>query len=166
VDERARSLARAFGFDTIWEVPAGSIPQMPSYPARGSAVLEAMHRGIPAVFCEVGSEGRLEESLVEFTVEGVLNVMKTLRMIPGPARDQPAQVLRGGQVLFASRAGLFLNYSRPAQRLQPGQVLGRIVDLRGQTVEEIQAPAEGVITNTITLGVANSGDMLYVIGNV
>jgi predicted deacylase len=166
VDERTRSFARAFGFDTIWEVPEGTIPEMPSYPGRGSAVVEAMHRGIPAVFCEVGSEGRLEESLVDFTVKSVLNVMRTYRMYPGEAEQRPAQVLSGGHVLFASRAGLFLNYSKPAQRLTPGQLLGRIIDLRGEVVEEILAPSEGVITNTITLGVANPGDMLYVIGDV
>jgi hypothetical protein len=166
VDDRTRAFARAFAFDTIWEVPHGSIPEMPSYPARGSAVLEAMYRGIPAVFCEVGSEGRLEESLVDFTVQGILNVLKTYHMLPGHAETRSTQVLTGGHVLFASRAGLFLNYTRPGQRLQTGQLLGRIVDLKGQVVEEIQAPSEGVITNTITLGVANSGDMLYVIGNI
>jgi predicted deacylase len=166
IDERTRAFARSFGFDTIWEVPQGSIPEMPTYPGRGSAVREAMQRGIPAVFCEVGSEGRLEEPLVEFTVNAVLNVMRTHKMYPGDAHAGPVQVLRGGHVLFASRGGLFINHTKPAQRLKSGQLIGRIVSLRGEVVEEIRAPSEGVITNTITLGVANPGDMLYVIGDV
>jgi predicted deacylase len=166
VDERTRAFARSFGFDTIWEVPHGSIPEMPTYPGRGSAVREAMQRGIPAVFCEVGSEGRLEESLVDFTVKAVLNVMRTQQMYPGDAETRRAQVLRGGHVLFASRGGLFVNRAKPAQRLNPGQLIGLIVSLRGEVVEEIRAPSEGVLTNTITLGVANPGDMLYVIGDV
>lgn len=166
VDERTRAFARSFGFDTIWEVPQGSIPEMPTYPGRGSAVREAMQHGIPAVFCEVGSEGRLDESLVDFTVKAVLNVMRTQRMYPGDAQTRPAQILRGGHVLFASRGGLFINHAKPAQRLSPGQLIGQIVSLRGDVVEEIRAPSEGVLTNTITLGVANPGDMLYVIGDV
>lgn len=166
VDERTRAFARSFGFDTIWEVPQGSILEMPTYPGRGSAVREAMQHGIPAVFCEVGSEGRLDESLVDFTVKAVLNVMRTQRMYPGDAQTRPAQILRGGHVLFASRGGLFINHAKPAQRLSPGQLIGQIVSLRGDVVEEIRAPSEGVLTNTITLGVANPGDMLYVIGDV
>lgn len=166
VDEKTRELARAFAFDTIWEVPAGTIPEMPTYPGRGSAVLEAMHQGIPAVFCEVGSEGRLEEPLVELTVNGVLNVMRTYGMLPGKPVTSDAQVLSGGHVLFSSRAGLFLNYTKPGQRIHLNEVLGRVVNLRGEVVEEIVSPCEGVITNTITLGVTNPGDMLYVIGDV
>lgn len=166
VDERTRVFARSFSFDTIWEVPQGSIPEMPTYPGRGSAVREAMQHGIPAVFCEVGSEGRLEEPLVDFTVKAVLNVMRTLKMYPGAVETRSAQVLRGGHVLFASRGGLFINHAKPAQRLSPGQLIGQIVSLRGEVVEDIRAPSEGVLTNTITLGVANPGDMLYVIGDV
>jgi predicted deacylase len=108
----------------------------------------------------------LEESLVDFTVNAVLNVMRTQKMYPGDAETRRAQVLRGGHVLFASRGGLFINHTKPAQRLEPGQLIGQIVSLRGELVEEIRAPSEGVITNTITLGVANPGDMLYVIGDV
>jgi predicted deacylase len=125
-----------------------------------------MQHGIPAVFCEVGSEGRLEEPLVDLTVHAVLNVLRSLKMYPGAAETRPAQVLRGGHVLFASRGGLFINHAKPAQRLRPGQLLGQIVSVRGNLLEEIRAPSEGVLTNTITLGVANPGDMLYVIGDV
>ncbi len=166
VDERTRTLAKAFAFDTIWEVPGGTLPEMPSYPARGSAVLEAMHHGIPAVFCEVGSEGKLEDALVDFTVDGMLNVMRSYGMIEGTPAVSNAQLLSGGHVLFSNAAGLFLNYTKPAQRIHTGEVIGRIVDLKGVVVEEILAPSEGVITNTITLGVTNPGDMLYVIGDV
>jgi len=166
IDEKTRALARAFAFDMIWEVPYGTIPQMPTYPGRGSAVGEAMRLGIPGVFCEVGSEGRLEEPLVELTVAGLLNVMRSYGMLPGEARRVDAQVLSGGNVLFAARGGLFLNYTRPAQQLAAGELLGRIVSLSGETLEEIVAPCASVVTNTITLGVANPGDMLYVLGNI
>lgn len=165
IDRRTRELARAFGFDILWEVPYGTIPQMPTYPGRGSVVREAAELGIPGVFCEVGSEGRLEEPLVELTINGLLNVMRTYRMLPGePIRKEP-EVYSGGNVLFASRAGLFLNYSKPADRLTKGQLLGRVVNLQGETIEEFHAPGAGVMTNTITLGVVNPGDMLYVIGD-
>lgn len=165
IDRRTRELARAFGFEILWEVPQGTVPQMPKYPGRGSAVREAMALGIPGVFCEVGSEGRLEEPLVELTLNGLLNVMRTYGMLPGePVRREP-EVFSGGNVLFSTRGGLFWNYSKPGDRLTKGQLLGRIVSLRGEVLEEIHAPGAGVMTNTITLGVTNPGDMLYVIGD-
>jgi uncharacterized protein len=104
VDRRTRELARAFAFDILWEVPYGTIPQMPTYPGRGSVVREAAELGIPGVFCEVGSEGRLEESLVELTVNGLLNVMRTYGMLPGEAVRREPTVYSGGNVLFATRA--------------------------------------------------------------
>ncbi len=165
VDAKTRALARAFAFDILWEVPQGTIPQMPTYPGRGSVVREAAALGIPGVFCEVGSEGRLEEDLVELTVNGLLNVMRTYGMLAGePIRREP-EVYVGGNVLFASRGGLFFNYSKPGDRLTKGQLLGRLIDLSGEVVEEFHAPGAGVMTNTITLGIANPGDMLYVIGD-
>ena len=166
IDDETRKLAHAFGFDLVWEVPQGTIPQMPGYPGRGSSVGEAMRLGIPGAICEVGSEGRLEEPLVDLTVNGLLNVMRTYGMLSGEAAKTTTQVLSGGNVLFSSRAGLFLNYTKPAQQLAKDQLLGKIVSLKGEVLEEFKAPCASVVTNTVTLGVANPGDMLFVLGNV
>ncbi|WP_168694334.1 succinylglutamate desuccinylase/aspartoacylase family protein [Sphingomonas flavalba] len=165
-NRRTREMARAFGFDLIWEVPQGSIPEMPSYPERGNAVMEAMKSGIPAVFCEVGSEGRLEEALVEKTIAGILNVMRTYHMLPGDAVKTNARVLIGGHVLFSSRGGLFLNRAVAGQEVEKGEILGEIVNLKGKTVEEIRSPNHCMVSNTITLAITNPGDMLYVLGNI
>ena len=34
-DEKTRNFARAFGFDLVWELSVGSIPEMPNYPGVG-----------------------------------------------------------------------------------------------------------------------------------
>jgi predicted deacylase len=167
VDEKIRALARAFGFPLLWEVPQGSIPEMPGYPGRGSAVMEAALQGIPAVICEVGGEGKLEERFVELTVDGLLRALGHLGMLDvRPAGGDPPVTLVGGHVLFATRAGLFLSAVGPGDEVREGQVLGRITSLAGDVVEQFKAPEDAVLTNVVTRGVANPGDMLFVMGNL
>lgn len=165
-DKKIRSLAKAFGFDLIWEVPKGSIEEMPDYPGNGMAALEAGKNGIPSAVCEVGSEGKLEEDLVDLMFQGIVNVMTDLGMLAGEKVPDEARVLVGGNVLFAKRAGLFLTNVKAGDRLTQGQALGRIINLSGRVVETFEAPRDGILLNMVTLGLANPGDMLYVIGNI
>ena len=167
-DARTRELARAFGFPILWEVPQGSIAEMPGYPGRGSAVMEAGMRGIPSVLCEVGGEGKLEEHLVDLTVRGLLRALGHLGMIGDvpEAESDESVTLVGGHVLFASRAGFVLCAIAAGDEVREGQLLGRIITLGGDEVERITAPESAVLTNVVTRGIANPGDMLFVMGNV
>jgi predicted deacylase len=166
VDEKMRAFARAFGVPLLWEVPQGTIPEMPGYPGRGSAVMEAAHRGVPSVLFEAGGEGKLEEAVVEQTVVGLLRALGYLGMIDdAPEGDVEHVLLVGGHVLFAGRAGFFLSAVGPGDEVAEGQLLGRIVDLSGEEVERFHAPERAVLTNVVTRGIANPGDMLFVMGN-
>ena len=166
IDERTRWLAQAFGFDLIWEVPYGSIVEMPTYPGRGSAVGEAAHLGIPGVFCEVGGEGKIEEDMVNLTLQGIKNVMVHLDMIAGTKTPFDATVLVGGHVFFAHKAGLHISSVKAGDHLAAGQELGHVINLAGDVVQRFVASEPGVLLNIVTLGVVNPGDMLYVIGNL
>lgn len=168
VDNATRQLASAFGFRLLWEVPQGSIPEMPSYPGRGSCVMEAGVAGIPAVLCEVGGEGRIDRGLVAETVDGVARAMSYLGMIEEPpiATFDAQTTLVGGHVLFAERAGLFLSAVAPGEAVVSGQKLGHLVNLAGDVVQELHAPQAAVLTNVVTRGIANPGDMLFVMGNL
>jgi predicted deacylase len=130
------------------------------------AALEAAKRGIPSAVCEVGREGKLEEDLVDLMFDGIVNVMTEIEMLAGEKVRDKARVLVGGNVLFAERAGLFLTKVKAGDRLTKGQTLGRIIDLSGEVVETFEAPHDGILLNMVTLGLANPGDMLYVIGNI
>jgi len=166
LDGRTRAFSRMFGVNLIWEVAKGSIPEIPHYPGRGSAVGEAGLRGIPGAFFEVGGEGKLEEPLVELTMRGIKNVMAHMGMLKIELVTVKPTVLVGGHVLFAKRAGLLLTKVVAGQRVSKGDSLGEIVDLTGEIVETVIAPDTGVLTNVCTLGSANPGDMLYVLGNL
>jgi predicted deacylase len=165
-DEKTRALAESFGYEILWKVPQGTIPEMPGYPGRGSAVMEANMLGIPAVLCEVGGEGKIEIDLVDKTVAGVLSAMRFLGMIAGTPEKADMQTLVGGHVLFSKRAGLFVSRVKAGDEVAQGQFLGELINLEGDTVEEFHAPTHSRLTNVVTMGVANPGDMLFVMGNI
>lgn len=166
VNDRTREFAFSFGFDYVWEVPRGSLPEMPSYPADGSAVMEAMKCGIPGVYFEVGSEGHIDEKEVAFSVKSIKKAMRYLKMLPGNPRAKKSTVLYGGNVLFAGRGGLYVPNCKAGDTLRKNQILGKIISLTGEVLETHRCPARGVLTNIYTLGVVNPGDMLYVIGKL
>lgn len=168
VDAATRALAAAFGFRLLWAVPQGSIREMPTYPGRGSAVFEAQLNGIPAAYCEVGGEGRVDEELVGLTLDGILRVLGSMQMIeaPPPPTETESVTLVGGHVLFAERAGMFLSSVAPGQEVAAGERLGEIVNLANETVQTLYAPQPAVLLNVVTRGIASSGDMLFVLGNL
>ena len=130
------------------------------------AALEAGKSGIPSAVCEVGSEGKLEEDLVDLMFDGIVNVMTHLEMLDREKVPDRSQVLVGGHVLFAERAGLFMTKVKAGDSLSKGQTLGHIIDLSGEVIETFKSPKDGVLLNMVTLALANPGDMLYVIANI
>ena len=154
----------------IWETPAGSIDNLPAYgtkatesPRSGSSGA-AFVRGIPSVTLEIGSQGTLEMEEVDLALSGFESVMAHLGMIEG--RKAPldhSRVLKGGIVLYARRAGMFISNVTVGEYFSKGTVLGTTYNLAGDVVETFVAPADGFLTNLNTLSTLNPGDMMYVI---
>jgi len=170
LDEKIRFLAKAFGFPVIWETPAGSIDNLPSYgtkaidsPRSGSSGA-AFIRGIPSVTFELGSEGTLDMKEVDFALKGFESVMAHLDMMDGEKVPlDHSRVLVGGIVLYAERGGLFVSNVTVGEDFPKGTVLGTTYNLAGEVVETFVAPANGFLTNLNTLSTLNPGDMMYVI---
>ena len=165
MDEKTRTFAKMFGIDLIWEISVGGIQEMPHYPGAGMLVFEAVRNGIPAAYCECGREGKIEKNFVTISYEAVRNLMNSLGMLSGTIRQAKHEILVGGRVLFSARGGLFITDVKAGDHLVNGQELGYIMDLKGNTLETFKSPTDGVLLNMITLGIANPGDMLYVIGS-
>ncbi len=166
LDNRTREFARSFGIEWLWEVPTGSIPEMPTYPGRGSVALEAGFLGKPGVFFEVGGEGKIDWSLVDLTVRGLHSCMRFMGMAEGEPLPVEHRLLIGGHVYFAGRGGFCRYEVEAGQEVSAGERLGYIFGFDGETIEEFHAPVDVVMTNVGTKGAVNPGDMLFVMGNV
>lgn len=165
VDERTRKLARMFKSEKIWEVPQGTIPQMPNYPGRGSAVAEANHRGIPSVFFEIGGEGRLDRKLVDQACDALKNMMMCVGMLEGEPVYVEPEVYEGGNVLFAQKGGLHFININSGDLVSKGQELGYTINWNGDVIARDICPCDGLMTNMVVHGGVEPGDMLYVIAN-
>jgi uncharacterized protein len=165
-DDATREFARSFGIELLWEVPTGSIPEMPAYPGRGSIALEAGFLGIPGVFFEVGGEGKIDWSLVDLTLNGLRSSMTTIGMMAGLPEPVDHRLLIGGHVLFADRGG-FAKYDVCAgQQVASGELLGSIFNFSGETIQTLHAQTDSVMMNVGTKGAVNPGDMMFVMGNI
>ncbi|MBU9738482.1 succinylglutamate desuccinylase/aspartoacylase family protein [Diplocloster agilis] len=165
VDEKTRKLARMFMSEKIWEVPQGTIPQMPNYPGRGCAVAEANHRGIPSVFFEIGGEGKLVKEHVDFACDALRNVMKSIGMLEGEPVVVEPTVYSGGNVLFAQKGGLHFINIKSGDLVYEGQELGYTIDWNGDVIHRDICPCNGLMTNMVVHGGVEPGDMLFVIAN-
>lgn len=160
----APELSRAFGFATLYR---GS-----SYPGSfGTQVIEKT--GKPVVVAEVGGGGQLDARYIERGVRGVLNVLRKLAALPGPADPPPAQTLLTKMQILRPRHGGVLHPAVGADRLGEsvpcGELLGRLVDPQTfETLEEYRAPFDPTLLVLVrgVLSKVHPGDYAYMLGDL
>ncbi|MGH3049396.1 MAG: succinylglutamate desuccinylase/aspartoacylase family protein, partial [Gaiellaceae bacterium] len=157
VEERARELAVAFGLPYVvrQEPQEGELGGMTSSAAAAA--------GIPAIIAEAGGIGQLEESVVALLADGVRNVLRSLGMLPGPVEPPPAGMREVGRSVWlrCEHAGWWESAARAGEELAAGTLLGRVRNLWGDVLEELHAPADGVVLFlTTSASVAEDGLLL------
>jgi predicted deacylase len=123
---------------------------------------------VPNILTESGGGGKLQESQIQFHVEGVLNVMRGLKMIPGAPKPEvrPDFVYGIGtrHTLRARRGGIYYGKTVAGAELEKGQIIGTIGNVFGETVETITSPVDGrIIAYWDENKVMNSGDIIGVV---
>jgi predicted deacylase len=143
-------------------------PVMPvERPAGGNLAVETAKRGIPSIWSEAGSEGKVDKFQADkdllFQTRGVLNVLRYL----GILRDEPtvptAEFVELSKQLFvrAERGGFFLPAVSMGETIRGGELIGEIRDLRDTTLQRIPCPFERAIIRLLhTHGVVHSGDVV------
>lgn len=133
----------------------------------GTCIGEAGKTGVPSVGFEAGGKaGIIDEESVEFYVNGVLNVMKFLKMISGsPIKTiTPKKRITKLHRVRSKTCGIFCPNIRAGEMISKGDIIGQVKNLRGKKVEDIIACSEGVILIRITNVTINSGDLIMIIG--
>jgi hypothetical protein len=111
----------------------------------GSSVSAAAQIGKPSIVAEAGGFGRVDENATRWHVEGILNVMKRLKMIEGIPNPPRKQRIRRRFNLTVRRGGICYT---PAlgTRVKKGDEVGLVKDLFGNVLETITSPVNGVVT--------------------
>jgi len=162
-DERSRELVLAFGLDHI--IIAADRPKDPN----ASRFLEntASTRGKPSFAAEAGHAGTVETDDVAALVNGSVNVMRALRMLPGTVKPVEHPVWIEKTVTMAAESGgIFYPSVKRGTYVDKGTKVGYVTDYLGQVIGESRAPEAGVITFVRAVPSLKKGDTIATVGIV
>jgi uncharacterized protein len=126
----------------------------------------AAQHGVPAILAESGGRGLPVAADIQRHVDGVLNIWRTLGLVTDAAPDQapPKKMIARNEWLRSAHEGIFLCRVQPGDSVASGQSLGEIVDLLGEHLADVAAPAAGVILFTVTSPAIKKDGLLLAVG--
>src|SRR6266478_943914 len=141
-DAISREMVLAFGLDHI--IISTDRPKDP----QASRYLEntATTRGKPSITAEAGYAGTVETDDVNALVNGCLNVMRYLKMLPGTVSTVEHPVwIEKVVTLSSDQTGMFYPLVRRGTYVEQGMKVGYVTDYLGKVIFEARAPASGVV---------------------
>lgn len=162
-DEVSRAMVMAFGLDTV--ILANDRPR----DRNAAKYLEtnASLRGKPSLTVEAGHAGTVEPEDVWALIRGCENVMRYLKILPGPAKgvENPVWVEKIDNVT-STTTGIFYSLVKRGSYAQQGMKIGYVTDYFGKTVFEARAPESGVVLYVCAVPSMKKGDTIANIGVV
>ncbi|MDH5425697.1 MAG: succinylglutamate desuccinylase/aspartoacylase family protein [Gammaproteobacteria bacterium] len=154
-DEETLKLARAF-----------NVPVMISSNLRDGSLREsAAEYGIPMLLYEAGEALRFDEVSIRAGVEGIINVMRTLDMLPASRsktkKNIEPMMARSSMWVRAADSGILRAMVPLGSRVSKDTLLGVIADPFGTTEEKIISTCNGIVIGRTNLPLVNEGDALF-----
>lgn len=162
-DAISREIALAFGLDHI--IIAADRPRDPNQ----SRYLEntATLRGKPSLTAEAGYAGRTDPDDVTLLVDGCLNVMRYLRMLPGaPTLIENPVWIEATASVTSEQTGIFYPLAKRGAYVQQGMKIGYVTDYLGKVVFEARAPESGVVLYIRAVPSMTKGETIASLGVV
>jgi predicted deacylase len=156
--EKRRRMAEVFGTELVYEMKPKERRRHGVYLGLDLSFAEqARLAGVPTLVVEMGEGGRLSEELIALALRGVVNVMRAVGMLKGePEVPDHRYRFRRVSILRPDRGGTLMLEKRPGQRVEDGEIIGRVADgLR--VVEKLRSPAKGIVLRVATAGVTEPG---------
>ena len=162
-DQISREMVLAFGLDTI--IISADRPKDP----QASRYLEntASTRGKPSITAEAGYAGTVETDDLNALINGCLNVMRYLKMLPGATIPVEHPVWIEKVVTLASeQTGIFYPQVKRGSYVQQGMRVGYVTDYLGKTIFEARAPVSGIVLYVCAVPSMTKGATIANIGVV
>jgi len=162
----SEEIAKLFGVYLNCEVDIAKAKNELPGSLLGGLDVNCILNDIPAFMAEMGSGGRLESENVIVAINGIKNVMKYLGMISGKPNVIKQQVILIKRKFIRSNySGLVTIHTQPYDFLRKGERIAQIIDLYGNTKEEILAPEDVYVIGTRFNPVVNTGDRIALVGS-
>lgn len=154
-DEETDKLARAF-----------NVPVIISSNVRDGSLREAAaEQGIPMLLYEAGEALRFNEVAIRAGVKGIINVMRTLEMLPTPSRTSTKiiepMVARSSAWVRAPDSGILRAMVSLGSRVKKDTLLGVAADPFGTSETQIFSNYNGIVIGRTNLPLVNEGDALF-----
>jgi predicted deacylase len=149
-------LAAAFGIPLILAVDDA---------VKGGTFAAAADAGVPAVLAEIGGQGLWPEHEVQAMLDGLHRGMAHIGALDASAPAAPStRVLEEMIWLRSQHDGLFYPECAVGDEVEAGQVLGRVTNFLGDTMQVAEAPVSGTVLFLVTTLAMNHGDPLLSVG--
>ena len=162
-DKISLEMVLAFGLDHI--IISTDRPKDPN----ASRYLEntATTRGKPSITVEAGHAGTVEPEDLMALVNGCLNVMRYLKMLPGgvPFIDHPVWIEKVVSTT-SEQTGIFYPLVRKGTYVEQGMKIGYVTDYVGKTIYEATSPTAGVVLYICAVPSMKKGETIANIGVV
>jgi len=162
VDKVSEEMGRAFNPEYMWVkgAAAGGLK------IEGGLCSAANAAGIPGAVPEAGMSAKVQEPCVRFLLDGVLNVMKQLKMVEGTPKIREPKIIKAQHVVKCKSAGFFTPTIKLGEVISKGAVIGRIRNPFGEVVEEVKSPVSGVFDFLMYHASVLPGNALMIIGEL
>ena len=148
-DRASNRIARAFGIETILDNvgPKGSLRKI------------ANEDGIGSITYEGGGSNEADPESVQVAIYGILNVLRSLKVLPGYPSRPRFRILASGSVWIRSDQGGLLDVLTPAGSfVEDGETVATVTDPeRPGESYDILSPTRGLLISTATHPFVNAG---------
>ena len=162
LDATSRGMVLAFGLDHIILQDFRS-----PVPAGGAVTLTRFATGLgkPAIAAEAGHAGTTNAEDVDVLVDGIRNVMRHFKMLPGTVAPVEHPIwLERSTTLTSQYDGIFYALVGPEAYVSKGMAIGYITDYFGNKISDVASPVSGVIIYIGAVPSIKKGDNVAVIG--
>jgi predicted deacylase len=135
--------------------------------AEGTLRYAAVQAGIDALLYEAGEPMRFDEGSVETGVQGVLSLMKAMRMaeLDGPPPNV-SEFFRGSHWVRSDSGGIFLAEVQLGAWVKQGQVLGSVTSPFTNERRDVRARETGRVIGRAVDQVVSPGYALFHVGTI
>jgi len=160
-EKKSKEMAKAFGVNVLWRVEAKNLP------FTGILGQYASSLGIPLISPEIGGQSvrhDLRGYNVDLCANGILNVMKHLKMIEGDAPEVKDYYHITLQYINTDAGGIHKPLKKPLERVKKGEILSEVTDFLGNKVGEVVAPYDGIVIGYWAYSTIHPGNWAFLYG--
>lgn len=117
------------------------------YDEHGTLRSWANDQGIPAITIEIGNPNAFQHSLIDETLEGIMNTLRYFKMIEGGVKDMVTNAITCDHSywIYSNKGGIVDVLPNLADKVEKNQVIANVYDIYGHIREKILADRSGIV---------------------